>query len=247
MNTMTQTRADLETRWKVHRFERFLNHHTDSLTRRFGAAKAAVMRQEVLTEYLLYLPASLYRRTPQPGGTPISLPRRWGLAIYRVVLRHGGSAQDAGEVVLAYPPMMIERIPRRLRPRLLLPRRSRAEKEARWSQQRRYPDDWVCQFVDGTGQPFDLGMDVTECAIVKFMHAQGADEFTPYLCHLDYVMAEAAGYGLTRTKTLAWGCDRCDFRSTIHGTTTATWPPDFPERACGQPTTPATPTATPTT
>ena len=247
MNTMTQTRADLGTRWKVHSFERFLNHHTDSLTRRFGAAKAAVMRQEVLTEYralIPQLPDIGGRRNPWNSNLAAAT---MGLAIYRVVLRHGGSAQDAGEVVLAYPPMMIERIPRRLRPRLLLPRRSRAEKEARWSQLRRYPDDWVCQFVDGTGQPFDLGMDVTECAIVKFMHAQGADEFTPYLCHLDYVMAEAVGYGLTRTKTLAWGCDRCDFRSTIHGTTTATWPPDFPERACGQPTTPATPTATPTT
>ena len=64
----------------------------------------------------------------------------------------------------------------------------------------------MCQFVDGTGQPFDFGMDVTECAIVNFMHAQGADEFTPWhaqcadeftpwLCHLDYDMAEAAGYG----------------------------------------------------
>lgn len=65
------------------------------------------------------------------------------------------------------------------------------------------------------------------------MHAQGADEFTPWLCHLDHVMAQAAGYGLTRTKTLAWGCDRCDFRMIAHGTTTSAWPPDFPERTCG--------------
>ena len=115
------------------------------------------------------------------------------------------------------------------------PRPSRAQKVARWTQQRRYPEDWVAEFVDGVGQDFDFGMDVTECAIVKFMHAQGADEFTPWLCHLDYVMAEAAGYGLIRTKTLAWGCDRCDFRMTANGTTTATWPPDFPERTCGRP------------
>lgn len=55
------------------------------------------------------------------------------------------------------------------------------------------------------------------------MHVQGADEFTPWLCHLDYVMAHAAGYGLTRTRTLAWGCDRCDFPMIAHGTTTSAW------------------------
>lgn len=241
MNTMTRARTDLGTGWKMHSFERFLNHHTDSLTTRFGATEAAVMRREMLEEYRALIPQVPYiggRRNPwnsNLAGAPMAL------AGYRVVLRHGGSAQDAGEVVVSYAHRMIARIPRRLRPRLLGPRRSRAEKVTRWTQQRRYPDDWVCQFVDGAGHPFDLGLDVTECAIVKFMHAQGADEFTPYLCHLDYVMAEAAGTGLTRTKTLAWGCDSCDFRMRVPGTTTAAWPPDFPERTCGQPAPPATP------
>jgi hypothetical protein len=46
-------------------------------------------------------------------------------------------------------------------------------------------------------------------------------------------MAEAAGVGLTRTKTLAWGCDSCGFRWTIPGETIATWPPTFGEQRCG--------------
>jgi hypothetical protein len=237
MSTLTHVRADLGARRKVRSFERFLNRHTDSLTRRFGPSEAAIMRREMLEEYRALIPQVPDiggRRNPwnaNLAGAPMAL------AGYRVVLRHGGSAQDAGEMVRAYAQRQVERIPRRLRP-LLRPRPSRAQKVARWTQQRRYPDDWVAEFVDGTGQPFDFGLDVTECAIVKFMHAQGADEFTPWLCHLDYVMAEAAGYGLTRTRTLAWGCDRCDFRMTANGTTTATWPPDFPERTCGQSGTP---------
>ena len=235
MNTLTQARTDLGTRRKLHSFERFLNHHTDSLTRRFGPADAAIMRREMVEEYRALIPQVPHiggRRNPwnaNLAATPMAL------AGYRVVVRHGGSAQDAGEVVLAYAQREVERIPRRLRPLLLRPRPARAKKVARWTQQRRYPEDWVCQIVDGAGQDFDFGMDVTECAIVKFMHAQGADEFTPWLCHLDYVMAEAAGYGLIRTKTLAWGCDRCDFRMTANGTTTTTWPPNFPERTCGRP------------
>lgn len=93
--------------------------------------------------------------------------------------------------------------------------------------------------IDGDGESFDFGIDMTECGIVKFLHAQGADELCPYLCDLDYVMFEAMGIGLRRTKTLGWGCDRCDFRLSKHGVTSAPWPPLFVERTCGQPETEA--------
>jgi plasmid stabilization system protein ParE len=231
MNTMTTTRTDPGTRRKMHRFERFLNHHTDVLTERFGPSEAAVMRQEMREAFRALLP-----QVPGIGGrhnpfTSTLTQSAVALAVYRVVLRHGGDAQDAGEVSYRYIQAMIGRIPRPLRARLLGHRRGHLEKLARRSQQRRYPGDWVGQVIDGEGQPFDW----TECGVDKFMRAQGAEELTPYLCALDYVVAEAAGEGLTRTKTLSWGCDRCDFRFTHPGTTTATWPPEFAERTCGQP------------
>ncbi len=222
-------------RWKMRRFGRFLNAGTGSLAERFGVSEVAGMRREMQEEY-----RSLIPRVPYVGGRR----NRWSssltlsaaaLAVYRVVVRHGGDAQDAGKVAYDYARAMARRVPRPLRARLLGPRRARAEKQARWTQLRRYPDDWMCEVVDGAGQPFDFGMDITECGIVKFLHAQGAGKLTPYLCHLDYVLAEAAGAGLTRTKTLAWGCDRCDFRMTMPGKTTATWPPEFAERNCGRP------------
>ena len=124
-------------------------------------------------------------------------------------------------------------------------RHRQAQKEARRSRQRRYPDDWVYEYVPGDGTSYDLGRDYTECAIVKFLHAQDADELCPYLCDLDWVAAEVMGYGFKRTKTLAWGCDRCDLRMTKDATTTAPWPPRFVERTCGRPpatTTQSTPT-----
>jgi len=43
------------------------------------------------------------------------------------------------------------------------------------------------------------------------------------------------GVGVTRTKTLAWGCDKCDVRFSKHGETAAPWPPGFNERTCGEP------------
>lgn len=220
----------------VRRFEHLLEVGADALVLRFGEAEWAVMRREMRDEY-----ASLLPSVPSLGGRDnpwISSMTAgpWLLAVYRVVLRHGGSAEDAGKVAYDYARNLarkVRMIPAPLRPRIMGPRRSRAEADARWFQRRLYPDNWVCEVVDPAGRPFDVGMDVTQCAIVNYLHANDADDVTPYLCHLDYVLAEASGIGLVRTKTLAWGCDRCDFRYTVPGTTTATWPPEFPERRCG--------------
>ena len=55
-----------------------------------------------------------------------------------------------------------------------------------------------------------------------------------YICEVDYILMELLGVGLRRTKTLAWGCDRCDFRVSLQGDTTARWPPRFVERSCGE-------------
>lgn len=235
MTTITAPRTDLATRRKVRRLQRLVNHHTDSLTGRFGAPEATAMRQEMLAEYRALLP-----QVPDIGGrrnplTPALGMSAWAVAIYRVVLRHGGDAQDAADVLHGYLQTMVGRIPRPLRFPVLGHHRARVEKMARRSQQRQYPDDWVGQIVDGTGHPFDFGIDWTECGVEKFLRAQGAQDFTPYICALDYLTAQAAGERLTRTKTLSWGCDRCDFRFTHPGTTPATWPPDFPERTCGRP------------
>jgi len=162
------------------------------------------------------------------------------LAAHRVVARHGGSVDDTGEIIHCVTRAELERIPRVVRQmvgryRFSRPKIRQFERAARRSQRRRYPDDWVFQGVDGDRATFDTGLDFTECGIVKYLHAQGADELAPFMCDLDYVVAEAVGYGLRRTKTLAWGCDRCDFRLSKNGVTSAPWPPAFVERTCGQP------------
>lgn len=233
---MSAVQSDIGTRRKVRRFERMLERSADSLEQRFGSAEWDAMRQEMLDEYRSLIPGVPYIGGRHNRWNSNMTAAPWMLAVHRVVLRHGGTTQEAGKVAYDYArgvARLVARLPGPLRARLMGPRRAKAEKQARWTQQRRYPGDWVSEVVDGTGQPFDFGVDVTECAIVKYMHAHDADALTPYLCHLDYVLAEATGAGLTRTKTLAWGCDRCDFRWKIPGRTTATWPPEFPERTCG--------------
>jgi len=93
------------------------------------------------------------------------------------------------------------------------------------------------EVVDGDGESFDYGLDVTECGALKFLQEQGAEELCAYICDVDYVMFEAMGVELRRTKTLAWGCDRCDFQISMDGVTSASWPPEFVEQTCGEPQT----------
>lgn len=231
------------------RFDKVLARSGGALDDGFGTAEATAMRREMLTECRHLIP-----QLPDIGGrdNPLAgdlVEVAWALAAHRVLLRHGGSTADTGELLHRVKRTELERTPRRLRPLITrvmfswLGQRV-LERGARRSQARRYPDDWVAVKVDGDGASFDFGMDVTQCAVVRFLHAQGTDDLTPYLCDLDWVRAEVMGYGLARTKTLAWGCDRCDFRFTRKGATSAPWPPRFVERTCGQATA-AEPTRTP--
>ncbi|MFW2340908.1 MAG: L-2-amino-thiazoline-4-carboxylic acid hydrolase, partial [Acidimicrobiia bacterium] len=216
----------------VGKFDRFLKRSDGTLVDRFGERTAAVMREEMLDEYRRLIPDVPYiggRRNINSSNLALA---PWALAAYRVVVGHGGSVEDAGEFLHRAFRAQMGRIPKALRhwigrQRFSRLRRRKLEKAARRSQARRYPGDWVFERIDGDGTTFDFGIDYTECGIVKYFHSQGADELGPYGCDLDYVMFEAMGIGLRRTKTLAWGCDRCDFRLSKQGVTSAPWPPEF--------------------
>jgi len=162
----------------------------------------------------------------------------WALVLYRVIRRHGGSLEEAGEVIHRAMEAKVNRTPaflRRLKGKFRLSRWAvrMMQNAARRSQKREYPGDWVLEVVEGDSETFDVGMDVTECGIVKFLHAQGADELAPYLCNLDYLVYQATGVKLCRTMTLSWGCEKCDFRMVGDGEPIETWPPRFVEKHCG--------------
>lgn len=99
--------------------------------------------------------------------------------------------------------------------------------EAKVSQKRTYPADWVFEFVEGDGQSFDYGIDYLECGICKYYRAQGADELVPYMCLLDFPISNVMGSGLVRTSTLGHGGKRCDFRYKNGRPCQMEWTPDF--------------------
>lgn len=95
--------------------------------------------------------------------------------------------------------------------------RTKEQDFAIWTQKREYPYNWVSQYVECEGTPFDYGRDWLECGIVKLHKHYGIAELSPYLCLLDYIVFKASGQGLHRTKTLAVGDKFCDFRINLSG------------------------------
>jgi hypothetical protein len=217
--------------------DKFLAQSRALLIKRYGEVQAATVHRETLDEYEQLIPDLPYigRGNIFTGNLVQSA---WALALYRAIRRHGGSLEEAGEVIHRAVEVKFNRMPaflRRLKGKLRLSRWAvrMMQNAARRSQEREYPGDWVFEVVEGDNGAFDVGIDVTECGIVKFLHAQDADELAPYLCNLDYLVYQATGVELHRTMTLSWGCAKCDFRMIGDGEPMEAWPPRFVEKHCG--------------
>jgi hypothetical protein len=139
------------------------------------------------------------------------------LAVCRISQAHGKTVEQTGEMIFEIGKAFIKSSPAFLL-RLFAPLNfsryylDRLRKCAIESHQRKYPDDYVYDFIEGDGKTFDYGVDYLECASCKFLAKQGVPELAPYLCPVDVLYSEALGWGLTRTKTLAEGAEMCDFR-----------------------------------
>lgn len=147
------------------------------------------------------------------------------LALYKAMKARGKTAEETGKIIYDAVVERVRHLPpsARLSPEDL----ARKREQARKSWQRRYPSDWVWDFVEGDGVEFDYGYDFFECGTQKLYHAHGADEFLPFYCFLDFVTYRTPGWGFRRTITLAEGHEKCDFRFTEGGNTDRDWPPPF--------------------
>ena len=202
----------------------------------FGRDNAAGLMRGIHREH-----ESLVPGMPDIGGRE-NLFTEWliygvyYLSVYRVLRSKGLCLEEAGKTifdtfrVLADHPKWLLKILGNFKYNKRYVRKLKLAVEK--TQERRYPDDWVATFVQGDGEAFDYGIDITECGICKFYRAQGAEELAPYLCLSDYVVSNAFDRGLVRYKTVAEGADVCDFRyksgrETFVSPLRAGWPPRF--------------------
>ncbi len=93
------------------------------------------------------------------------------------------------------------------------------------TQLRLYPDDWVMDFVEGDGENFEWGWDITACGVQKGYKKLGAEKYLPFICLGDHYEAEGLGFGFTRTETLGFGAEKCTHRFVRNIKTPKAWPP----------------------
>jgi hypothetical protein len=174
---------------------------------------------------------SLIPLIPYIGGDENPMTRHLlrsttSLALYKAMKSRGKSAEETGKVIYEAVVDSVSRMQERsfeLSDDFIQKEKFLAQE----SQKRAYPGNWVWEFVEGNGVDFDYGYDFLECGTQKLYHAQGADEFLPYYCYLDFVTQHTTGWGFARSMTLAEGFHKCDFRWKKSGITRKGWPPPF--------------------
>jgi hypothetical protein len=196
-------------------FDRTLARIRGQFVARYGEDSEAMLR-EVRQEYEALIPQLPYVGGKQPF-TQFLISTAWYLSMYRVLKRRGETVEEVGQFIYQVTEAYLQAHPRFLRSflgRITFSRRylRRLEKGALKTQKRRYPGNYVYNYVAGDGRTFDYGVDYVECGPVKFLMAQGAPELAPYICPMDILNSELLGWGLKRTMTLAEGAERCDFR-----------------------------------
>lgn len=198
-------------------FDRGANSLRGLLADRFGAAGLDRLVITARREY-----ETVIGRLPWIGGS--ANPRSFSiygsalwLALWRTLKPHNLTVNEARTLFCEMFRQYWSRYPRWLR-RLygsvrMGPRNQhRTQRLAVLSEQRKNSHDYVYRFVPGESGRFDFGIDIVECAIIKFLRTEGAEELAPVLCELDWPNAELIGVVLERTTTLAGGGERCDFR-----------------------------------
>lgn len=199
-----------------------------SVIDRYYGEDANALIAETRREFEALIPQLPYIGGEQPS-TEFVVFTGLLLAIYRVNKTYGKTVEQTGEMVFEIGGAFIDSFPTFLI-QLFMPLNfslramDRMQKEAIKSQQRKYPEGNVIDFIKGDGKNFDYGVDYLECASCKFLTKQGAPELTAYLCPVDIHFSRALGWGLTRTMTLAEGADRCDFRFKKGGETNVAVP-----------------------
>lgn len=198
------------------------------LPARFGAAFAEDVTADARRFEELLIPD-----IPYIGGDENPMTRHMirctsTLALYKAMKTRGNAAEEIREILYRAVVESVRSLPvRPMTDDALAHHMDRQRHEARQSQERRWPGDWVWEFVEGDGVSFDYGYDFTECGTQKFFCAHGAEEVLPFYCYLDFVTYRTLGWGFSRAMTLAEGHPKCDFRFKRGGATERAWPPPF--------------------
>ncbi len=198
-------------------FDKTAEHARERLASRYGDDFTHTLHLEVRQEYDGLIPEIPHIKDSRARALNAFLRiTAQELAVYRVMKRHGRSAEEAWEIchnaitarMEDYPAWKAWLLNKIMFSGLMKRRvRRRAEK----NEQLRF-GNFEVRYLIGDGEDYDWGVDYVACGNYDFVKAQGAEEFAPYVCLSDMALGKALRWGLVRTETLADGCGRCDFR-----------------------------------
>ncbi len=152
----------------------------------------------------------------------------WYAAYYPSMKACGQSAEGVGRMIYELNKTELAAIPRRQAMQagddfFSATHVATMKQWAESSLDKKYPANWVAEFIEGDGKDFDFGYTYTECAVCKYLHAGGMPELAPFVCLNDFLTSKADGTGLHRTTTLGQGGQQCNFRYKRGGSVTQNW------------------------
>jgi len=179
---------------------------------RYGERVAGEIRAKSNKEYKKILP-----HVPKVGGlrnyfAGIVIANGWFIATYKAMKSVGYTAGDSMAIWAEMAGDIFKRMPAWLQARLGKFLTSDGairgfHKQAKKSQLREYPGDWVYRVNDSQG--FDLALEFEECAAIKMYRELGVEELGPYCSFGDVTYSTYLGIGIDATETLGLGFKTC--------------------------------------
>lgn len=198
-------------------FDKTASLMEDYLVDRYGSDLAAKLYTETRQEYERIIPQIPYIEGVQ--AKPLNsflLITAQEVAVYKAMKKHGKTPGEAWEVchegiklrMEKFSKVKIWMLKKLMYSNFAL---NRIRKRAENNEHVKFGDFELAYHI-GDGKEFDFGVDYLKCGNYNLVKALGAKEFAPHVCMSDIPLGDAIDWGLTRTQTLADGCETCDFR-----------------------------------
>ena len=205
-------------------FDRTFALIKDSLVARYSEKFVSILQRETRQEYENLIPEIPYIK----GGrarmlNSFLLITAQELAAYKAMKKQGKPPEEAWELCHQALRLRVAKIPRWKRWLLkrlmfsslvkkIMVRRSKQQQTTCFG-------DFEVEYLVSEEDGFDLGVNYLQCGNYRFAVKHGGEAFAPYICMSDIALSDIMEWGLTRTQTLADGCDYCDFRMKKGATT----------------------------
>jgi hypothetical protein len=214
-------------------FDERLTVVSEELRKKFDDKKSEELVSQMKAEFEKILPDIPYIGGQKNPTTLVLVKCVSDLAIFRTLEKIGLSFKEIGEFhynyVMAAHKLRKEALEKAGRDPSQYPFDSvymdYQKKLTEETQLKLYPDDFVMDFVEGDGDSFEWGWDITECGVQKAFKKLGDEKYLPFICLGDHYEAEGLGFGFSRTQALGFGAPLCMHRFVKNYKTRSAWPP----------------------